>query len=445
MQLLNWRKNSIIILYFISYRLTEQDVDKYQDVRKAVMRRRLKDGRKERSSPLLEKHTVIPPRRQAQQEAQNVQLAPDDSADIEDGFLGFTAEERMEAENDVAATETNLDQQYANEEADEINNSASARDDPITAEEICHNISTTTVTQEREMQNANEAAEEQLQHESASTHTMHPDSDNSVSDNPIACDRIVEGLPQQQNPPQNDTEQHGLQDTSMNHNHAMEQETASAMSEGNVDSNIEDTPEEAVDVERLDGENLAMEPFLDSDFIPVRPPLTEIERAVANAAFVARKNIELRQRSMQTMAEIEALMLLDEIASENAAEADNEQERAQEQVQQIDPPLIVIDDTDDDDDDVMIIDNPPPQPAQEVAVDKPLHVPHAPPGRAAPEPTTCCCCFVNPACVMVVGCGAICMCGVCCQTLKNLKKHACPHCNRVFLNKDKEMYSQVVY
>jgi Zinc finger, C3HC4 type (RING finger) len=107
-------------------------------------------------------------------------------------------------------------------------------------------------------------------------------------------------------------------------------------------------------------------------------------------------------------------------------------------------------DSDDDDDDEMVIqDAPPPQAQQEEQMpqnDLPNnHLEFAPPGREAPEQRTCCICLVEPACVIVVGCGSVCMCGTCARRWQQLNKTTCPHCGRVFQDENGLIALQVVF
>jgi hypothetical protein len=72
------------------------------------------------------------------------------------------------------------------------------------------------------------------------------------------------------------------------------------------------------------------------------------------------------------------------------------------------------------------------------------HLELAPPGRQAPQERICCICLTDPACVLVVGCGTVCLCGVCAKRCQ-LSFPYCPHCRGGLVDETGNLVMQVVF
>jgi Zinc finger, C3HC4 type (RING finger) len=202
--------------------------------------------------------------------------------------------------------------------------------------------------------------------------------------------------------------------------------------------------QEDIDMEDFDEHVQQNDAIVDLDFIRVQTQLNQIALQEADDEEFVRRFNEQYQRTTLLPEGMHG-PALQQAQSLPIEEPELQASIEPQQVQRPPPLVVVIDDTDDEDDIVIVDadDEPPPPPPQ--ARNQPTHMEHAPPGRAPPTLGHCYVCYEHPACVTVVGCGCISMCGVCSQTLINRGEKRCPHCNQTLINPKGDLYAQVLF
>jgi Zinc finger, C3HC4 type (RING finger) len=107
---------------------------------------------------------------------------------------------------------------------------------------------------------------------------------------------------------------------------------------------------------------------------------------------------------------------------------------------------VLISESEDDDDEEVVQGTPPPEAANAEELLEPLivHLQFAPPNRDAPIANMCCVCLTAPACVLIIGCGTVILCGVCAVQVQQ-EMQFCPHCRGGDLDENGQLRMQVVF